>query len=121
MDNKRRIVFVSLLCIAMLLAQQPTCRADTIFKKFSRGFTNIATGSFELFRQPKVLHDEYGYNGLAAVFAGIFTGIGATVVRELCGVYDVVTCPIPFPAEYRSLIDPPTVFDDYEKPRDFKK
>lgn len=120
MDNKRKVALVVLLCVATLMAQPPVCRADTVFKKFSRGVTNILTGPFEFIRQPKVLHDEYGYNGLAAVFAGIFTGIYATVARELCGIYDFVTCPIPYPADYKSLIDPPTVFDDYEKPRDYK-
>lgn len=120
MGQKRGTVLVALFCV-ITLAQPPLCRADSVFRKFNRGVTNVLTGSFELFRQPKVLHDEYGYNGLAAFFGGIFTGILSTVAREACGVYDLVTFPIPYPAEYRSLIDPPTVFDDYEKPRDYKK
>jgi len=119
--EKRKIIVIALLCSAIFLTQQPACRADTVFRKFTRGLTNILTGPFELVRQPFVLHDEYDYNVVAAFFGGIFTGVYATVVRELCGVYDLVTFPIPVPAEYRSLIDPPTVFDDYEKPRDYKK
>lgn len=121
MNKKYKLFIVVTLGIAILFCGQPESYADTSFKKFTRGLTNIATAPFELIRQPIVLHDEYDYNVVGAFFGGIFKGVYAVVVRELSGVYEFVTFPFPVPAEYRSVIDPPTVFEDYQTPpRDYK-
>lgn len=120
MSNKKILRLVAILLLLNLLGVH-TSYAGTVMQKFSRGLTNVATGVFEIFRQPVVLQKEYDYGPGAAFFGGIFKGVYAFVVREVAGVYEVVTFPIPLPKEYRSVIDPPTVFSEYELPRDYKK
>jgi putative exosortase-associated protein (TIGR04073 family) len=113
------MVVVALIS-AMFVLHPPHALAGTSFEKFTRGLTNIVTAPFEFFRQPFVLHREHEFNGVAAFFGGIFSGVYATVARELAGLYEFVTFPFPIPAEYRSVIDPPTVFSGYQLPSDYK-
>jgi hypothetical protein len=35
------------------------------------------------------------------------------VVREVVGVYDVITFPIPFPKGYKPVFNPATTFTDW--------
>jgi putative exosortase-associated protein (TIGR04073 family) len=117
----KTMVAGAILTGLLFIQPQAAQAAGTPFQKFSRGLTNMVTAPFEFFRQPFVLVREYDYNPPTAFFAGIFTGIYATVARELVGVYEFLTFPCPWPGEYRSLIDPPTVFQGYQTPRDYKK
>jgi len=96
-------VFIMGICSQAHASSDPTV-------KLGRGLTNILTGWGEFFRQPAKLMEEN--NWMVATFAGVVRGVGATVMREIAGVYDVVTFLVPFPGEYDSIIDPPTVFEE---------
>jgi putative exosortase-associated protein (TIGR04073 family) len=42
----------------------------------------------------------YGY------VSGLFIGIGFFVLRELAGVYEIITFPFPIPSNYDPIMDP---------------
>ncbi len=72
--------------------------------KFGRGFINTVFGVIEIPKQSVKraieTHSSYGYA------SGLFVGIGFFVLRELAGVYELVTFPIPLPSGYEAVIDP---------------
>jgi len=72
--------------------------------KLGRGVLNTALGVFEIPKQSvkRAIDTDtsYGY------VSGLFVGIGYFVLRELAGVYEIVTFPIPLPAHYEPVIDP---------------
>jgi putative exosortase-associated protein (TIGR04073 family) len=72
--------------------------------KFGRGLINTAFGVIEIPKQSvkRAIDTEsaYGYP------SGLFIGIGFFVLRELAGVYELVTFPVPLPSGYEPVIDP---------------
>lgn len=120
MNSLFKKFFMTIWLVTIVFSFPAQALAGSRTEKFTRGFTNIVTAPLEFFRQPYALHRERDFNGMAAFFGGIFTGIYATVARELAGVYEFLTFPFPLPADYRSIIDPPTVFDGYKVPQDYK-
>jgi putative exosortase-associated protein (TIGR04073 family) len=45
-----------------------------------------------------------------AMTVGIITGVGMTAARILSGVYEVVTFPLPVPAEYKPILNDPEFY-----------
>jgi len=109
-----------ILIISLFFSGVPDAQAGTRTEKFSRGLTNMITAPFELFRQPGVLQEEHDYNVPMSLVGGLFTSVYAIIARELAGIYEVLSFPIEAPENFRSVIDPPTIFDSYETPRDYK-
>ncbi len=72
--------------------------------KFGRGFLNIAFGVIEIPKQSvkRAIDTDSGYG----YTSGFFVGIGFFVLRELAGVYELVTFPVPLPSGYEPIIDP---------------
>lgn len=72
--------------------------------KFGRGLINTALGVIEIPKQSVKRSidtgSSYGY------ISGFFVGIGYFVLRELAGVYEIVTFPVPLPAHYAPVMDP---------------
>jgi len=72
--------------------------------KLGRGVLNTAFGVVEIPKQSIKrsidTDSSYGY------VSGFFIGIGYFVLRELSGVYEIVTFPFPVPAGYAPVIDP---------------
>lgn len=72
--------------------------------KLGRGVVNTTLGVLEIPKQSvKRAIDtktSYGY------ISGGFLGIGYFVLRELAGVYEIVTFPVPLPAHFEPVIDP---------------
>ena len=85
---------------------------DNAFTKFGRGMANIAVSPGELYTQPLLLSKNS--EPLIAIFGGLFKGISMLIVREAVGVYEVITFPLPFPKEYRPIIEPATTFTDWD-------
>lgn len=82
-------------------------------QKFGRGVTNILTGAGEFAVQYELLHEKTDF--LTSVFGGLVNGLVYTIARELVGVYDVVTFPIPLPAKYEPVYRPETVFEAFRE------
>ena len=72
--------------------------------KLGRGLTNALLGWVEIPKQSVKraidTDSSYGY------VSGLLIGTGFFVLRELAGVYEVVTFPVPVPAHYRPVMDP---------------
>lgn len=83
------------------------------FTKLARGLTNIVEGPFELYAQPSLVPS--GTDTVYALFTGLTKGLAMFVTRELVGVYDIVTFPIPLPKNYQPLIEPATTFTDFSQ------
>ncbi len=64
-------------------------------RKLGRGICNVAFGVFEIPIQVYKTNETTG--GLAAWTYGLMKGVGRFIERELVGVLDIVTFPIPLP------------------------
>ena len=76
----------------------------TPLRKLQRGFLNIALSPFELSNE---LSKEVKNNTVPPSWvAGLGRGSIYTVGRALVGVYEMVTFPLPLPANYKPVIQP---------------
>jgi len=81
---------------------------EDVTYKLGRGMTNIVTGCLELGNSIEMEIDQGGlYKGVSF---GIIKGLTRMVARVGAGVYEVVTFPIEYPANYKPLIEPEFVF-----------
>jgi|SRR5882724_12661053 len=53
-------------------------------------------------------------NGAAGAAVGVGRGIALTIARELVGVYEFVTFPLPVPRGYRPILDPPYSWEYFQ-------
>lgn len=74
------------------------------FDKFGRGVVNTLFGFVEIPKQSikRAIDTNHSY-GYAS---GMFIGIGYFIIRELAGVYEIISFPIPAPANYTPVMDP---------------
>jgi putative exosortase-associated protein (TIGR04073 family) len=109
---------LSLLLVATL-ALSLTARADTddppsgqnALRKLGRGISNLLLGIVEVPNQVTKADSEHGGGGLSYGFGkGVLRWFG----RELTGVYEIVTFPVPLPKGYKPIMKPEFPNDDYE-------
>jgi putative exosortase-associated protein (TIGR04073 family) len=105
--------FLVLLVIAVILTgiASQAFADDNAFTKFGRGMSNILISPAEIYAQPVLLSQTNEIP--VAFFGGLIKGISMFVVREVVGVYDVITFPIPFPKGYKPVFNPATTFTDW--------
>ena len=65
------------------------------FRKLGRGVVNASCGALEI--PMKVYDVNVNEGGLAACTYGVFLGIGYFVAREVIGIVEIVTFPVPLP------------------------
>lgn len=74
------------------------------FDKLGRGVVNTVFGFIEIPKQTlKRAIDTKSSYGYAS---GLLVGIGYFVIREIAGVYEIVTFPIPLPSNFDPVMDP---------------
>lgn len=77
---------------------------ELAFDKLGRGVLNTAFGVVEI---PKQIAKRALETGCASGYiSGLFVGTGYFVLREMAGIYEIVTFPIPIPKHYAPVIDP---------------
>lgn len=81
-------------------------------RKLGRGAANLLFGVVEVPNQYTKAVAEHG--GASGVTYGIPKGIARWFGRELVGVYEIVTFPIPFPRGYKPVMKPEFPNEDYE-------
>ena len=109
-------LMVVFLTLAIIFSLAHTAGADSALDKLGRGLANTLTGIFEI---PKNMGEESHEHGYFAGFTtGILKGITAFLVREVVGVYEVATFPIPLPAGYKPILPAPEYMPEYSNPRD---
>lgn len=64
-------------------------------RKLGRGVSNVAFGVLEIPIQ--IYNVNFNEGGIAACTYGLISGLGYFVVREVVGVVEIVTFPIPLP------------------------
>ena len=107
--KRQPVITIILIMILFVMCMQSTCYAQNMLRKLGRGTANIFTSPFELPRSiQQILYD----NGpVAGLTYGIVDGAFKTLLRAVVGVYEVVTFPIPFPAEYKPVVEPEFLFE----------
>ena len=107
--EKYGIIFV--VIIALLCTQSP-CLAQNMLKKGSRGIANLLTSVFEI---PTSIQEKlYDEGPLAALTYGVFDGIYKCGIRTIVGAYELVTFPLPIPADYAPIVEPEFIFSPDE-------
>jgi putative exosortase-associated protein (TIGR04073 family) len=81
-------------------------------RKLGRGFANVLFGVVELPNQYTKANSEHG--GAAGLTYGVPKGFVRWIGRELVGVYEIVTFPIPFPKGYKPIMKPEFPNEDFE-------
>jgi putative exosortase-associated protein (TIGR04073 family) len=105
-DIMKRIA--SLLLVAVLITTFTTAGyAQTPQAKLGRGLANTLTGLLEVPLQTiRTCEADGAPKGLTI---GLARGVVLGIYRTLVGIYEVVTFPIPAPADYRPITEPPTL------------
>ncbi|HZP41614.1 MAG TPA: exosortase system-associated protein, TIGR04073 family [Candidatus Binatia bacterium] len=105
----RILAVVALL--ALLLGSGPA-RAEDPGAKALRGLAAIGTGVLEV-PGNMVLESDIRGPGVG-IPLGFVKGLAMIVVRELVGVYELVSAPFPAPAGYRPIIRPEYPWDYFD-------
>lgn len=93
---------------ALVFSLAPPVHADGPLKKLGRGMANVLTCPLEF---PKALGEAHDEDGLFASFTwGVLAGTFNIVKRAAVGVYEIVTFPVPLPADYKPVLDDPEFF-----------
>lgn len=99
---------VSILLVITLISGYSTIAyAQNPPAKLARGLVNTLTGLWELpVTVLRMCKSDGAPKGLTIGFA---KGLTWGLYRTLVGIYEVVTFPIPAPAGYKAITDPPTL------------
>jgi putative exosortase-associated protein (TIGR04073 family) len=102
--------FCASALLALVLLHPAPARADTAVDKLGRGVAGMVGGVLELPGQMITESRRQGAEGLPLGFA---KGLGMIVAREITGVYEFVTAPIPVPPGYRPVLQPEYPWDHF--------
>ena len=86
-------------------------KGQNALRKLGRGIANVLFGIVEVPNQITKATSEHGGGALPY---GIGKGFVRWFGRELAGVYDIVTFPVPIPKGYKPVMKPEFPADDYE-------
>lgn len=111
----RRVLLLSFSMIVLLGVLAPLGSAaevapeGTIRRKLQRGFLNIALSPFEISHE--IVNTQKYDTALPTWIAGFVKGTAKTGSRILVGTYEIVTSPIPVPAQYAPVLQPEFPWD----------
>ena len=101
--TKRQAFLCMTALLGVLLLGSSSARAQTAVDKLGRGLAGMTCGVLEF---PGNIYRETNRSGAAGIPLGFAKGLGMIVARELVGVYEFVTAPLPFPDNYRPILEP---------------
>ncbi|MBL7068959.1 MAG: exosortase system-associated protein, TIGR04073 family [Candidatus Omnitrophica bacterium] len=96
-----------ILVMTLVISLASSAYAQTPAVKLNRGLVNALTGLWEL--PVDVLRTCKQEGAPKGLTVGLVRGLVMGVYRTLVGIYEVVTFPVPAPAGYRPITDPPTL------------
>ena len=105
--------FIVILIAVLIISNLTTtaCFAQEPLRKLGRGLANIATGLVEIPKQVISISKEK--NLATGLTWGWVKGAGMGLLRTASGIYEIMTFPIPAPAEYEPVISPEFVFEEW--------
>ena len=110
--NMTRPLKILMLSLLLSLLLTGTARAQGPEEKLKRGVVNILSGWVEI---PKNIYDTtIEENIISGMTLGAIKGIGMTVVRTGCGVYETLTFAVPVPDNYQPILLPEYVIETTE-------
>jgi putative exosortase-associated protein (TIGR04073 family) len=109
-----RLLLISMLWlpIGVLAANEDAPQGQNALRKLGRGIANVLFGIVEVPNQITKVAAENG--GGAGVTYGVGKGFLRWFGREITGVYDIVTFPVPVPKGYKPIMKPEFPAEDYE-------
>ncbi|GEM_PF-1772697 len=87
---------------------EPAGKQYLVGDKLARGFANVLTSPLEIPRNVQNVTADQGV--LVGWSAGLAQGIGMMALRIIVGAYEIITFPIPFPEDYKPVIEPEFVW-----------
>ena len=87
-------------------------RENGAVDKLTRGLAGMTTGFLEL--PGNIVAESRDRGTLSGMTIGFAKGLGMIPVRELVGVYEFVTAPIPVPDDYEPIIHPEYPWDYFD-------
>jgi putative exosortase-associated protein (TIGR04073 family) len=104
------VLFLAVLNVHAEVDQQP--RGHNALRKLGRGCSNLLFGIVEVPNQVTKVTSDQG--GAAGVTYGVGKGLCRWFAREVVGVYEIITFPIPMPRGYKPVMQPEYPNEDYE-------
>jgi putative exosortase-associated protein (TIGR04073 family) len=101
-----KLLFAVLFTLATLAPAGATVHSDEEYgplEKLGRGVADMTTGVLEV---PGSMVKETREDGAMGALTGFGIGLARTVARELVGVFEFVTFPIPVPPNYGPVLHP---------------
>ena len=122
-SNRVLIALAAILLVLGSLAPEAALAAPksryTPARKFQRGISNTTLGVLAIPGQMTAQTRERG--AAVGLPLGFVMGIGWFVGSELVGVWELLTCPFPFPAGYKPILEPEFPWQYFEKPAGKRK
>lgn len=85
----------------------------TPLRKLQRGFLNVALSPWELAHE--LSQNKKTDSAVPTWFGGAGRGAAYTAGRALTGVYEMVTFPLPWPANYEPVLQPEFAWQHFEE------
>ena len=104
MKDYRSKRLLALVPAVAVMAWSPVAQADTAWTKAGRGLAALTTAFLEIPDNIKRTTEEEG--APAGWTKGFAMGLGMTVMRPSVGAYELITAPIPAPANYAPILKP---------------
>ncbi len=102
------------ICLAVIMMTTAgALYADGPVEKLARGTANIVESPVAYLNQ--YVRADQKRNFMTTIMETTLYGTFSMVGRLLVGVYEVVTFPVPLPADYEPLIQPATPIDEWRQ------
>ena len=104
MKRNLSVIFLFMIILMLLSPSISFARENGPWVKLGRGICNILSSPVEIpYRMAEIgKHERWPI----AIAGGFFKGAVYMVVRTVVGVYEIVTFPIPVPANYEVILPP---------------
>jgi putative exosortase-associated protein (TIGR04073 family) len=99
-----RFLLISLLAGSAVVQAAEIENEGTMLRKLQRGFLNIALSPIEVSNE--LSKEKRSDTFPPSWVAGLGRGACFMVGRALTGAYEMVTFPVPYPANYRPILKP---------------
>jgi len=107
--GKRIVILILVMAVACVCVDRAYASwYQDVTHKLGRGLTNLVTSPIELGNTLEYEVEKYGiYRGIPF---GVLKGLVQATGRIIVGLYEVLTFPIEYPADYKVIMEPEFVF-----------